>query len=76
MSPPFRQAPHDPDKAAMSGVTKFIPKRNEPDRSHKCIDCDLTARWQVTVNDVPLYACDDHRKEYAITATTYKEKRL
>lgn len=74
--PPFRQAPHDPAKAARDGVTNYIPKRTEPDRSFTCEDCDRTATWAIIADGDDIHACDTHRKEYAITAIDYREKRL
>jgi hypothetical protein len=74
--PPFRQAPPDPDKAAANGVAKYIPKRSEPDRSHVCKDCDLTARWAIVADGLEMYACDSHRQKYLFTAKVYREKNL
>lgn len=74
--PPFRQAPHDPAKAAMSGVETYIPKRSEPDRSHRCEDCELTARWEITADGKKLHACDKHRQDYLFTAKVYEERNL
>lgn len=74
--PPFRQAPHDQSKADMSLVDTFIPKRTEPDRSFRCSHCDATARWAVTADGVELHVCDAQRKELAITAKSYAERRL
>lgn len=74
--PRFKQAPHDQAKADMAGVGTYIPKRSEPDRSHTCEDCDLTARWELTVEGETIFACDEHRKDYLFTATNYTEKHL
>lgn len=74
--PPFRQAPHDPTMAARSGVTNYIPQRSQPDLSHKCDECNKTAKWEVLSDLVKLFLCDTHRADHAIDAGTYEEKRL
>lgn len=74
--PPFKQAPHDQSKADRDGVTNYIPQRKQINVNFKCEDCNKTATWEITADGRKLHACDDHRKEYAITAGTYQEKRL
>lgn len=72
----FRQAPPDPDKADRDGVTKYIPARHQVDVSFVCKVCPKTATWEITADGEKFHACDSHRKEYAVTANVYEEKRL
>jgi len=66
--PPFRQAPHDPEKAAMSGVKNYIPQRSQPDLSHDCKDCERTATYEIIADGEKFHACDSHRREYAVSS--------
>jgi hypothetical protein len=74
--PAFRQAPPDPEKAARDGVTNYIPSRSQVNVNHRCNDCDSIAKWDIEADDKKLFACDHHRREYVITATSYQEKRI
>ena len=72
----FRQAPPDPAKAARDGVTNYIPARSEPDLSFTCEECPKTATYEIVADGKRMHVCDTHRREYAITAVNYTEKRL
>jgi hypothetical protein len=72
----MRQAPPDPQKAERDGVSNYIPSRSQINTDHDCKDCTKTAKWVVEADGETFFACDGHRKEYAISSTNYQEERL
>lgn len=72
----FRQAPPDPEKAARDFVANYVPSRHQPNVSHKCEVCPRTAKWLIKADGDNFFACDNHRKEYAISAINYQEERI
>lgn len=72
----FRQAAPDPEKASRDGVSNYIPARSQVNTDHKCADCPRTATWQIKADGHHLFACNPHRREYAISAINYEERKL
>lgn len=73
----FRQAAPDPEKAARDGVANYVPSRHQVNLNHTCADCTRTATWTLQIDDRTFHACNNHRRDHAITARgTYSEKRI